>query len=122
MAAQAQRAANAAAMQRQTVMNAGAVKNRGRPQTITKVMPTANNIRGTQQQSMRPQIPGGVVLPNNFQMSNHGQYIQVQMYMKCLSTYIHKHTSTYMAQQKKNKRFSIRKNLLNSFPPIIFFI
>ncbi|XP_031631580.1 MOG interacting and ectopic P-granules protein 1 isoform X2 [Contarinia nasturtii] len=76
MAAQAQRAANAAAMQRQTVMNVGAVKNRGRPQTITKVMPTANNMRGTQQQSMRPQNPGGVVLPNNFQVSNHGQYIQ----------------------------------------------
>lgn len=84
MAAQAQRAATAA-MQRQTTMNVNAVNknNRGRPQTITKVMPTANNnIRTTQQQqqqqqTVRPQIPGGVVLPNNFQVSNAGQYIQV---------------------------------------------
>lgn len=77
MAAQAQRAATAA-MQRQTTMNVGAVKNRGRPQTISKVLPTVNNnIRATQQQAMRPQIPGGVVLPNNFQVSNPGQYIQV---------------------------------------------
>lgn len=94
MAAQAQRAATAAAMQRQTTanvntniaaptMNIGTVKNRGRPQTITKVMPTTNNnIRAAQQQqAMRPQIPGGVVLPNNFQMSNPGQYIQV---IKCV--------------------------------------
>lgn len=79
MAAQAQRAATAA-MQRQTTMNVNVVNknNRGRPQTITKVMPTANNnIRATQQQTVRPQIPGGVVLPNNFQVSNPGQYIQV---------------------------------------------
>lgn len=90
MAAQAQRAATAA-MQRQTTMNVNAAavaaaaamnkNNRGRPQTITKVMPTANNnIRGTQQQAIRPQIPGGVVLPNNFQMSNPGQYIQVKLH------------------------------------------
>lgn len=82
MAAQAQRAATAAAMQRQTTMNVNAINknNRGRPQTITKVMPTTianNNIRATQQQAVRPPIPGGVVLPNNFQVSNPGQYIQV---------------------------------------------
>lgn len=54
------------------------MKNRGRTHTTTKVMPTANNnIRATQQQAVRPQIPGGVVLPNNFQVSNPGQYIQV---------------------------------------------
>ncbi|XP_055325170.1 uncharacterized protein LOC129579280 isoform X2 [Sitodiplosis mosellana] len=81
MAAQAQRAATAA-MQRQTTMNVNAAavaamnkNNRGRPQTITKVMPTANNnMRAAQQQAVRPQIPGGVVLPNNFQVSNPGQY------------------------------------------------
>lgn len=82
MAAQAQRAATAA-MQRQTTMNVGnvgAIKNRGRPQTITKVMPTVNNnARTIQPQAMRPQIPGGVVLPNNFQVPSPGQYIQVIM-------------------------------------------
>lgn len=81
MAAQAQRAATAA-MQRQTTMNVGMVKNRGRPQTITKIMPTVNNNARTiqQQQTIRPQIPGGVVLPNNFQVPNPGQYIQVISY------------------------------------------
>lgn len=96
MAAQAQRAATAA-MQRQTTMNVHAAtaamnkNNRGRPQTITKVMPTANNnIRGTQQQAVRPQIPGGVILPNNFQVSNSGQYIQV----KCVTHTAQTHTHT----------------------------
>lgn len=88
MAAQAQRAATAAALQRQTTMNVAAVaaaavpvKNRGRPQNITKVLPTANNNMRTTQQAMRPQISGGVVLPNNFQVSNTGQYIQVNYFI-----------------------------------------
>lgn len=83
MAAQAQRAAtNAAVIQRQAVMNVNAVKNRGRPQTISKVLPTVNNnIRPTPQQPIRPQISGGVVLPNNFQVTNPGQYIQVHILM-----------------------------------------
>lgn len=77
MAAQAQRAATAAAIQRQTAINVNAVKNRGRPQTISKVMPTMNNnIRPTQPANMRPPMTGGVVLPNNFQVTNPGQYIQ----------------------------------------------
>lgn len=75
MAAQAQRAATAAAIQRQNVVNAATNKNRGRPQTISKTLPNNNNnIRATQQTQIRPQ---GVVLPNNFHMTNPGQYIQV---------------------------------------------
>lgn len=82
MAAQAQRAATAAAIQRQTAINVNAVKNRGRPQTISKVMPTINNnIRPTQPANIRPPMTGGVVLPNNFQVTNPGQYIQVQNYL-----------------------------------------
>lgn len=111
MAAQAQRAATAAAMQRQattnvnttmaaTAMNVGTVKNRGRPQTITKVMPTANNnIRAAQQQqALRPQIPGGVVLPNNFQMSNPGQYIQVNKYVYAIRPWHNTEIETFYLQ------------------------
>lgn len=77
MAAQAQRAATAAAIQRQNAANAAAMKNRGRPQTVSKTMQTTNNNMRPQQQAIRPQVAGGIVLPNNFQMTNPGQFIQV---------------------------------------------
>lgn len=76
MAAQAQRAATAAAIQRQNTANAAALKNRGRVQNIPKTMPPNNNMR-PQQQAIRPPANVGVVLPNNFQMSNPGQFLQV---------------------------------------------
>lgn len=81
MAAQAQRAATAAALQRQNAANAAALmRNRGRPQTITKTStPIINNVRPNQQ-NIRPQMAGGIVLPNNFQLTNAGQYIQVNNY------------------------------------------
>lgn len=80
MAAQAQRAATAAAIQRQNAANAAAMmKSRGRPQSIAKTIPTVNNnIRPNQQSLMRPNVPGSVVLPNNFDV-NTGQYIQVKL-------------------------------------------
>lgn len=67
MAAQAQRAAAAVT-----------VKNRGRPQNVTKVTPIVNNVRSNQQ-NMRPQVNSTISLPNNFQMTNAGQYIQVNV-------------------------------------------
>lgn len=77
MAAQAQRAATAAALQRQNAANAtAAMRNRGRPQNIAKTVPIVNNVR-TNQQNIRPQMAGGMVLPNNFQLTNAGQFIQV---------------------------------------------
>lgn len=81
MAAQAQRAATAAAIQRQNAANAAAMmKNRGRPQSIPKTMPVVNNnIVRANQQAMRPQVPGAVVLPQNFNMNTPGQYIQVRI-------------------------------------------
>ncbi|KAJ6643900.1 MOG interacting and ectopic P-granules protein 1, partial [Pseudolycoriella hygida] len=75
MAAQAQRAASGAAMQRQNAVNAALMRGRGRPQTITKPTPTGTILR-TNQQPIRPQI-GGMVLPNNFQLGTAGQFIQV---------------------------------------------
>lgn len=84
MAAQAQRAATAAALQRQNAANAKALmQNRGRPQTIAKTTPIVNNIR-TNQQNIRPQMAGGMVLPNNFQLTNAGQYIQVSKRFECI--------------------------------------
>ncbi|XP_037050825.1 uncharacterized protein LOC119084836 isoform X2 [Bradysia coprophila] len=74
MAAQAQRAASGAAMQRQNAVNAAMMRGRGRPQTVTKPSPAGNVLR-TNQQPLRPQIPG-MVLPNNFQLGAAGQYIQ----------------------------------------------
>lgn len=76
MAAQAQRAASGAAMQRQNAVNAAMMRGRGRPQTITKPSPTGTVLKNNQQ-SLRPQIPG-MVLPNNFQLGAAGQYIQVR--------------------------------------------
>lgn len=76
MAAQAQRAASGAALQRQNAVNAAMMRGRGRPQTITKPSPTGTVLR-TNQQPLRPQIPG-MVLPNNFQLGAAGQYIQVR--------------------------------------------
>lgn len=76
MAAQAQRAASGAAMQRQNAaVNAALMRGRGRPQTVTKPSPAGNVVR-TNQQPLRPQIPG-MVLPNNFQLGAAAQYIQV---------------------------------------------
>lgn len=75
MAAQAQRAATAAAMQKQVPQNLAANRSRGRPQTITKPSPTGTVLRTNQ--PMAPQLTTGLVLPNNFQMANAGQFIQV---------------------------------------------
>lgn len=80
MAAQAQRAATAAALQRQNAANAAAlIRNRGRPQNIAKTAPIVNNNVRTNQQNIRPQMAAGMVLPNNFQLTNAGQYIQVSV-------------------------------------------
>lgn len=77
MAAQAQRAASGAALQRQNAANAAMMRGRGRPQTITKPSATGTVLRNNQQ-PLRPQIPG-MVLPNNFQLGAAGQYIQVRI-------------------------------------------
>lgn len=81
MAAQAQRtASNQAAIQRQTAAaaNAAMMRGRGRPQTVTKPSPAGTVLR-TNQQPMRgqQQMPGGMVLPTNFQLNSPGQYGQV---------------------------------------------
>lgn len=81
MAAQAQRAATAAALQKQNAAaaaaaNAALIRNRGRQQQpITKPQPMGSVLKPNQ--PMRPQMAGGMVLPNNFQFTNSGQFIQV---------------------------------------------
>lgn len=125
MAAQAQRAATAAALQRQNAANATALmRNRGRPQSIVKTAPIVNNVR-TNQQNIRPQMAGGMVLPNNFQLTNAGQYIQVRDDSNHF--YMFKHTSassSFLSRfQKRKRRFTkmsnrvlIRKLNKKSFP------
>lgn len=90
MAAQAQRAASAAALQRQNAVNAAMMRGRGRPQTITKTSPVGTVLRTNQSPINRPQMPGGMVLPNNFQLNNSGQFIQVNINILKL---IHKYFS-----------------------------
>lgn len=85
MAAQAQRAATAAALQKQTPQNVGAIRSRGRPQTVTKPSPTGTVLRTNQ--TMPPQMAGGMILPTNFQMTNSGQYIQVNKIVEYLMIY-----------------------------------
>lgn len=79
MAAQ-QRAATANIIPRQTAaQQAALMRGRGRPQTITKITPGGTVLR-TGQQSMRAQLPTGMVLPNNYQLAttaSGGQFLQV---------------------------------------------
>lgn len=82
MAAQAQRAAAAAI----AINNSTAARNRGRPTNIAKTTPIINNTIRANQQSVRPQITGGISLPNNFQylqvISNIDKHI---LFFFCLS-------------------------------------
>lgn len=73
-------------MHHQMAMN----RNRGRPQHIvTKPMPMIdNNMRAMSPAQIRPQIQGGVVLPNNMPMPNAGQFIQVRLNIQSKYTYI----------------------------------
>ena len=76
MAAQAQRAASAAALQRQNAVNAAMMRGRGRPQTVTKTSPGGTILRNNQSPLSRPQV-SGMMMSNNFQMGASGQFIQV---------------------------------------------
>lgn len=111
MAAQAQRAATAAALQRQNAANAAAlIRNRGRPQNIAKTAPIVNNNVRTNQQNIRPQMAAGMVLPNNFQLTNAGQYIQVSV-MICIFR-LDKHVSASIICQDRTKETdSLQKSI-----------
>lgn len=85
MAAQAQRAATAAALQKQAPVNivntnvnananANANRNRGRTQIMTKPMPSGPIIKPNQ---INPHMAANMLLPANFQLTNAGQFIQV---------------------------------------------
>lgn len=79
MAAQAQRTASNQAIQRQNAAaaNAAMMRGRGRPQTVTKPSPGGTVLRTNQQPMRGQQMPGGMVLPTNFQLNSPGQYGQV---------------------------------------------
>lgn len=82
MAAQAQRTASnqAAIQQRQTAAAAQAalMRGRGRPQTVTKTSPAGTVLRTNQTPMRGQQMPGGMILPTNFQLNSPGQYGQVR--------------------------------------------
>lgn len=91
MAMQAHRAAAAAALQKQQQQQIqppqmNVIKNRGRPQTITKPSPGGTVLRTNQ--AMPSQMPaGGIFLPNNFSINNAAQYIQVIDESRLVATY-----------------------------------
>lgn len=91
MAAQAQRAATAAALQKQqapvnvmnaNVTNANANRNRGRIQPMNKPMPTGPIIKPN---SINPQMAANMLLPANFHLTNAGQFIQVSKLIHLIS-------------------------------------
>lgn len=93
MAAQAQRAASnqASIQQRQTAAaaaNAAMMRGRGRPQTVTKTSPSGTVLRNNQTPMRGQQMPGGMILPNNFQLSSPGQYGQVSASMRFFLSHI----------------------------------
>lgn len=117
MAAQAQRAATAAALQRQNAANAAAlIRNRGRPQNIAKTVPIVNNNIRTNQQNIRPQMAAGMVLPNNFQLTNAGQYIQVSVAfgIHFFDHTAHEHQS-YLSRIEIECRKLIHRSEIDSF-------
>uniref|UniRef100_A0A1B0CPZ1 MOG interacting and ectopic P-granules protein 1 n=1 Tax=Lutzomyia longipalpis TaxID=7200 RepID=A0A1B0CPZ1_LUTLO len=68
MAAQQQRA-QAVAMPRLSINPVSAMRGRGRPQTITNKTPIGTVLRGNST-SMRPILPAGMVLSNNYPMTS----------------------------------------------------
>lgn len=127
MAAQQQRA-QAVAMPRLSINPVNAMRGRGRPHTVTNKSPVGTVLRGSST-SMRPILPTGMVLSNNYSMAptqNASMMQQVSTFLKHLCHILLSLTLAFLLDldgkwRRKCVNFPSSKALL-SLERVFFFV